>query len=93
LLYTIPYHPRLNAIEQWFNQVKHYIKLDKPSTFIKLKESLSNSILKIKIDNYKNYFIYAYNKELYKKIVKSHQNINSQKFIKIKNRHLKYATL
>jgi len=65
LLYTIPYHPRLNAIEQWFNQVKHYIKLDKPSTFIKLKESLSNSILKIKI-------------------VKSHQNINSQKFIKIK---------
>jgi len=40
LLYTIPYHPRLNAIEQWFNQVKHYIKLDKPPTFIKLKESL-----------------------------------------------------
>ena len=48
LLYKIPYHPRLNTIEQWFNQVKHYMKLDKPSTFIKLKESLTSSILKIK---------------------------------------------
>jgi len=46
---------------------KVHIKLDKPPTFIKLKESLSDSILKIKIDNYKNYFIYIYNKEIYKK--------------------------
>ena len=69
------------------------IKLDKPSTFIKLKESLTSSILKIKIDNYKNYFIYAYNKEIYKKIVKSHQNIKNQRFIRNKKRHLKYATL
>ena len=82
---TIIYHLRLNAIEQWFNQVKHYIKIDKPSTFIKLKESLSSSILKIKIDNYKNYFIYAYNKVIYKKIVKSHQNTHRSKFYKIIN--------
>ena len=33
LLYTIPYHPRLNSIEQWFNQLKHYIKQDKPTNF------------------------------------------------------------
>ena len=78
----IPYHPRLNAIEQWFNQVKHYIKLDKPSTFIKLKESLSNSILKIKIDNYKNYFIYAYNKELYKKNSKKSSKYKQPKIYK-----------
>jgi transposase len=82
LLYTIPYHPRLNAIEQWFNQVKHYIKLDKPSTFIKLKESLSNSILKIKIDNYKNYFIYAYNKEIYKKNSKKSSKYKQPKIYK-----------
>jgi len=30
LVYTCPYHPRLNSIEQWFNQLKHYVKLDKP---------------------------------------------------------------
>ena len=46
LLYTCPYHPRLNCIEQWFNQLKHYIKLDKPKNLIKLKESLNNSIKK-----------------------------------------------
>ena len=33
LVYTCPYHPRLNSIEQFFNQMKHYIKLDKPNTF------------------------------------------------------------
>ena len=66
VIYTVPYHPRLNAIEQWFNQLKHYIKLDKPMSFKKLEKSLKNSILKIKKENYKNYFIYAYNKDYYK---------------------------
>ena len=68
MFYTInyKYHPRLNCIEQWFNQLKHYIKLDKPMSFKKLEKSLKNSILKIKKENYKNYFIYAYNKDYYK---------------------------
>ena len=61
-----PYHPRLNTIENWFNQLKHYIKQDKPKNFNSLKESLKNSINKIKKENYKNYFIYAYNKKSYK---------------------------
>ena len=66
LLYTIPYHPRLNCIEQWFNQIKHYIKIDKPISFNQLKESLKSSINKIKKEHYENYFTYAYNKEIYK---------------------------
>lgn len=33
---------------------------------LKLKESLKNSIDKIKEKHYKNYFIYAYKKDLYK---------------------------
>ena len=49
-----------------FNQLKHYIKLDKPKNLIKLKESLNNSINKIKEKHYKNYFIYAYKKDYYK---------------------------
>jgi len=72
----------VSIIEQWFNQVKHYIKLDKPSTFIKLKESLTSSILKIKIDNYKNYFIYAYNKEIYKKNSKKSSKYKKPKIYK-----------
>jgi len=65
LLYTCPYHPRLNTIENWFNQLKHYIKQDKPKNFNELKESLKNSINKIKKEHYENYFIYAYNKKSY----------------------------
>ena len=66
LLYTCPYHPRLNSIEQFFNQMKHYIKLDKPNTFTDLDKSVKTSIDKIKEENYENYFIYAYNKDYYK---------------------------
>ena len=28
-LFTIPYTPKCNAIEQYFNQIKHYLKLNK----------------------------------------------------------------
>ena len=46
LLYTVSYHPRLNSIEQFFNQMKHYIKLDKPTTFTGLDRSVKSSIEK-----------------------------------------------
>ena len=62
LVYTCPYHPRLNSIEQFFNQMKHYIKLDK---------SVKSSINKIKEESYNNYFIYAYNKDYYKDKLKN----------------------
>ena len=79
LLYTCPYHPCLNCIEQWFNQLKHYIKLDKPKNLIKLKESLNNSINKIKEKHYKNYFIYAYKKDIYKNTKSSHISTKHRK--------------
>ena len=66
LLYTCPYHPRLNCIEQWFNQVKHYMKIYKSNDFTELNANLKKSINNINKDNYKNYFIYAYNKDSYK---------------------------
>ena len=66
LLYTCPYHPRLDAIEQFFNQMKHYMKLHESTNYNELKENIKKSIKNIKEENYKNYFIYAYNKEHYK---------------------------
>jgi hypothetical protein len=66
LVYNCLYHSRLNSIEQFFNQIKHCTKLDKPNTFTELKKSVKTSINKIKEENYKNYFIYAYNKDYYK---------------------------
>lgn len=67
LLYTCPYHPRLNAIEQFFSQMKHYLKLYKSKNFEELKLNLIKSIKNIKKEHYENYFTYAYNKESYKK--------------------------
>ena len=33
LLYSVPYHPETNAIEEYFNQLKHYIKKESPNTY------------------------------------------------------------
>ncbi len=48
LVYTCPYHPRPNSMEQFFNQMKYYIKLDKPNTFTALDGSVKSTIDKIK---------------------------------------------
>ena len=47
-------------------RVKHYMKLSKSNNFNELNSNLKKSINNINKDNYKNYFIYAYNKDLYK---------------------------
>ena len=82
IVYTVPYHPRLNTIEQFFNQMKHYIKLDKPMSYKKLESSLKRSIKRIKKEHYKNYFIYAYDKKSYKN--KKNKRKISTKFRKLK---------
>jgi transposase len=40
--------PRLNAIEQFFSQMKHYLKLYKSKNFEELKLNLTKSIKNIK---------------------------------------------
>ena len=44
LVYTCPYHPRLNAIEQFFNQMKYYLKLYKSKNYNELSLNLQKSI-------------------------------------------------
>jgi hypothetical protein len=53
----------LNAIEEYFNQLKHYIKIVKPILFEDIKKCIIDSIKKIKIEHYKNYFLHAYDIE------------------------------
>lgn len=43
LLYTVPYHPETNAIEEFFSQLKHYIKKESPNTY----QTISALITKI----------------------------------------------
>ena len=60
MIIYIYYHHYLNPIEEYFNQLKHYIKLDKPLEFEDIKRSIEKSINNIKINNYNNYFLHSF---------------------------------
>ena len=68
LLYSVPYRPKTNCIESWFNQFKHYLKLASFITFNELKKEVSLSIAQITKKSYQNYFEYAYNNKTVRKI-------------------------
>lgn len=60
-LFTIPYSPVTNAVEIYFNQIKTYIKKNRDVyTFEGLEKNIDKAIDKVKPENYKNYFQYAY---------------------------------
>jgi len=70
-IFTIPYTPKTNCIENWFNQIKHYLKLNKKVLkYDELIVEIKNAIKQVKKENYKNYFDNAYNKDAYKDYVK-----------------------
>ena len=63
--------PKCNTIENWFNQIKHYLKLNKKVLkYDELVIEIRNAIKQVKKENYKNYFENAYNKDAYKDYVK-----------------------
>ena len=46
-LFTVPYTPKTNGIEMWFNQIKHTLKLNKKVLkFNELKLEIEKSIKK-----------------------------------------------
>lgn len=48
-LFTVPYTPKCNPIESYFNQLKYFMKLNKPSsTFAEIKTNVKNAIKQIK---------------------------------------------
>lgn len=58
-------------MEEYFNQIKHYLKLNKKVLrFDELKEEVKRAIKNVKKENYKNYFNNAYNKDIYKNYIK-----------------------
>ena len=62
-LFSIPYTPATNSsIENYFNQIKHYLKLNKKVlNYDELNEEIKNAIKMVRKENYKNYFDNAYN--------------------------------
>ena len=61
--YTVPYYPRSNPIEQYFSQMKHYLKKESPVSFADIKKVVGKSIAKVKEQNYNNYFLHAFRSE------------------------------
>ena len=76
-LFSLPYTPKTNrTIEEFFNQIKHYLKLNKKVLkFNELVGEVKNAIKQVKKENYKNYFENAYKKDLYKDYVKKNSTL------------------
>ena len=61
LLYSVPYHPETNAIEEFFSQLKHYIKKESPNTYDDIYKVIKDTILtKIKKEHLKNYLKHSF---------------------------------
>jgi transposase len=60
-LFCIPYTPKTDAIEEYFNQIKTYMKKNRNvDNYQQLENNVNKSIEKVKPENYKNYFQHAY---------------------------------
>jgi hypothetical protein len=61
-LFAISYTPNTNLpIESYFNQIKTYMKKNRNvENYEQLEKNVENAIEKVKPENYKNYFQYAY---------------------------------
>jgi len=71
-LFSVPYTPKTNPIEMFFNQIKHYLKLNKKVLkFDELKQETKLAINKVKKNNYENYFNYSYKKDKFRKYKRS----------------------
>lgn len=61
LLYSVPYHPETNTIEEFFSQLKHYIKKQSPQTYHDIHKTISNIIdSNIKPKHLENYLKHAF---------------------------------
>ena len=74
-LYSIPYQHYTNSIENFFSQLKHYLRLNKPSSsFAEIKTNISNALKNIKKENYQNYFKNSYGIKENRKIKKKYSS-------------------
>jgi len=61
LLFSVPYHPETNAIEEFFSQLKHYIKKQSPQTYQEIYKTISNIIdSNIQPKHLENYLKHAF---------------------------------
>lgn len=65
LLYCVPYHPETNPIEEFFSQLKHYIRKTSPQNYKEISEKIKDILnTKIKKKHLENYFKHSF--QIYK---------------------------
>lgn len=68
LIYSVPYSPQTNPIEEYFNQLKHYIRKEKARSLQELDTAIRNAMATIEQKgNVQNYFLHAFQPEAWKK--------------------------
>jgi transposase len=61
LLYSVPYHPETNSIEEFFSQLKHYIKKESPNNYDDIYSVIFNILdKKITKEHLTNYLKHSY---------------------------------
>ncbi|QIG60137.1 hypothetical protein [Dishui Lake large algae virus 1] len=63
LLYILPYTHYLNPIENFFNQLKHYMRDKTPMNEEDVRKAIEYSASKVSKTDLRNYFLNAYNPE------------------------------
>ena len=56
LLYSVPYNPQTNSIENWFSQFKHYMSTSRTRTVDGIRQDVRNVLQRIKPEQYRAYF-------------------------------------
>ena len=75
-LFSVPYNPQVNAIENWFSQLKHHLKLNKKLLkYDALCKAIKKAIGKIKTLQYAKYFYYAYQKDVFKNLIRKQSTL------------------
>ena len=65
LTYSVPYHPETNGgIEEFFSQLKHYIKKESPNTY----QDIVDCIKRILVTKIRKTHLYNFFKHLYRKL-------------------------
>lgn len=82
-LYSIPYYPRSNPIENFFSKLKYYIKKKSPLTYQQINKAIEDAIHNMKEKEFKNYFYYAFDKEAVRKTYKRNSTLRRKQKVYI----------
>jgi len=80
-IYSIPYYPRSNPIENFFGKLKYYIKKESPITHSQIQRVIEDAVGKMTEKDFRNYFLYAFDKESVMKKYKRDSTLKRKKMV------------